>query len=153
MLDLVLWTTSMFEQQAESGESGEDTGFSLRHQGPPSSILIPQHANGTKIKSPEAWNHRNPVLKHLFNIFYRLTESEFQTWSKKNEASLGDERRVAPPELYTLVPFLPDLFNENIRHTPNNRKVRAYIKYVYIYIFKKLTCDLGNIIQSYNYLC
>lgn len=150
MLDLVLWTTSTFlmpESEAmvekidsptpeRSPQYPRNADGEERPVPKPNKILMSAEA---KIKSPEVWAHHNPILKLLFDIFYRVTESEFQAWSKKGEVATGDNggagnpgtRRVAPLELYTLVPFLLDLFNENIRQTPNNKRVRLHVKYVF----------------------
>lgn len=138
MLDLVLWTTSTFDSSEEP--SPEVSPYrSFREDSPPpkpSTVLI--SPDSTKdIRSPKPWDHRNSMLKLLFDVFFRITESEFVAWSKKGDQTPGtsplveqqnEARRAAPSDIYTLVPFILDLFNENIRQTANNKRVRVYIK-------------------------
>eukprot|EP01127_Copromyxa_protea_P005440 TRINITY_DN1536_c0_g1_i1.p1 TRINITY_DN1536_c0_g1~~TRINITY_DN1536_c0_g1_i1.p1 ORF type:complete len:3602 (-),score=523.92 TRINITY_DN1536_c0_g1_i1:100-9459(-) len=139
MLDLVLWTASTFAEIEKEPIDRVDTEtpvLSRGHESEPSLkpsqvLLSPLDA---KTKSPESWDYFNSVLKQLFDIFYRISESEFQAWSKKSEAeptSISNSRRGAPLDLYTIVPFLLDLFNEDIRHTPNNKRVRLHVRDVF----------------------
>lgn len=147
MLDLVLWTTSTFDTPEDeaplSSSSGMDSNLSASRDGRalprPSSVLLSMESTmKSGIRSPKPWNFRNPVLKLLFDIFFRITESEFNAWSKKGDhpadATTADPvtspKRAAPSDMYTLVPFILDLFNENIRHTANNKRVRTSVKCV-----------------------
>ena len=138
MLDLVLWTAATFDTLEEPTDPQTFSGASRegRSLPRPSAVLISMESTlKNKIHSPKPWNFRNPILKLLFDIFFRVTESEFNAWSKKGDNPALDSKtdpspkRGAPSDLYTLVPFILDLFNENIRQTANNKRVRVSIKY------------------------